>query len=200
MSTGFWSKAVVDVHFAGVTAELLAKQAEGVASRLLAGDPHGWFPSGQRLPTMRRVFAWTLEHLAERFGPDLSTWQWGRMHPMPLKHVLSSRGDLNALLDHGGLPAKGDMVTVCNTGSAPDFQATTGAGYRLIADLRTNGLLAVDVQSQSGQPGTPHYSDQLSAWNSGEYHLLTLDREEAARLSVQRLSLIPQRCQPSAGR
>src|SRR6187397_1142894 len=52
----FWSKAVADVQFQGPTAELLAKQCEGVASRLLADDPHGWFPAGERLKAIRRVF------------------------------------------------------------------------------------------------------------------------------------------------
>jgi penicillin amidase len=152
-----WSKAVADVHFAGATAELLAKQAEGIASRLLAADEHGWFPRGQRLPRIRRVFSDTLANLTQRLGPDMSAWLWGRLHRLPLRHVLSNRGDLGQLLDHVGLPVKGDMTTVCNTGSDPSWLATSGAGYRLIADLGTNCLLAVDAQSQSGHPGSAHY-------------------------------------------
>ena len=70
------------------------------------------------------------------------------------------------------------MTTVCNTGSDANWLATSGAGYRLIADLATNHLLAVDAQSQSGHPGSPHYSDQLAAWSSGKYHLLPLDRDD----------------------
>ena len=137
----FWSKAVADARFEGAAAELLAKQAEGVASRLLADDPHGWFAGGQRLPAIRRVFSETLAYLTQRFGPDISAWQWGRLHRLPLKHVLASRGDLAALLNHGDDAVRGDMTTVCNTGSDPDWLATTGAGYRLIADLATNQLL-----------------------------------------------------------
>ena len=161
----FWSKAVADARFEGITAELLAKQVEGVASRLLADDPHGWFgpvatggspvafaktKREPRVATIHRVFRDTLKYLTERFGPDMSSWNWGRVHRLPLKHVLSNRGDLDQLLNHGGGPVKGDMITVCNTGSGPDWLATTGAGYRLIADLSTNILLAVDAQSQSG--------------------------------------------------
>jgi penicillin G amidase len=186
-----WSKAVADEHFEGVTAELLAKQVEGVASRLLADDPHGWFPDGQRVPRIRRVFTDTLAYLTQRFGTDMSAWQWGRLHRLPLKHVLSNRGDLGQLLNHGGGPVKGDMNTVCNTGSGPGWLATSGAGYRLIADLATNCLLAVDAQSQSGHPGSPHYSDQFPAWNSGEYHMVPLNRADVSALAVQRLRLCP---------
>src|SRR5262249_10347358 len=152
-----------------------AKQVEGLASRLLADDPHGWFPPGQRESTLRRVFAETLTYLIQKFGPNMADWQWGRLHRLPLKHVLASRGDFGQLLNHGGSPVKGDMITVCNTGSGPDWLATSGATYRLIADLSTNGLWAVDSQSQSGHPGTPHYSDQLQAWATGEYRFLPLD-------------------------
>ena len=187
----FWSKAVADVHFEGTTAELLAKQVEGVASRLLVDDPHGWFPTGQRVPRLHRVFTDTLAYLTQRFGTDMSTWHWGRVHQMPLKHVLATRGDLGQLLNHGGGPVKGDMITVCNTGSGPDWLATSGAGYRLIADLSTSHLLAVDCQSHSGQPGTSHYSDQLAAWTTGEYHVLPLHREDVSKLAVQRLRIRP---------
>jgi len=113
------------------------------------------------------------------------------MHRLPLKHVLASRGDLGQLLDHGGGPVKGDMTTVCNTGDGPEWLAMTGAGYRLIADLGSDGLWAVDAQSQSSCPGTRHYADQLHAWSVGEYHNLPLDRAEASLIAVERLVLRP---------
>jgi penicillin amidase len=187
----FWSKAIAAVHFEGLSAEVLSKQVEGLTSRLLAADPHGWFAPGERERAIRRVFGETLAYLADRFGPNMSDWTWGRLHRLPLKHVLAARGDLGQLLNHGGGPVKGDMITVCNTGSGADWLATTGATYRLIADLATNGLWAVDSQSQSGHPGTRHYSDQLASWTNGDYHFLPLDPAEAAQLSTQRLVLTP---------
>jgi penicillin G amidase len=187
----FWSKAVADVRFEGATAELLAKQAEGIASRLLAEDRHGWFPDGERLPRIRRVFSDALAYLTQRFGPDMSAWQWGRLHRLPLRHVLSNRGDLGQLLDHGGGAVKGDMTTVCNTGSGPDWLATSGAVYRLIADLATDCLLAVDAQSQSGHVAAAHYSDQFAAWSAGEYHVLPLNRVAVSKIVVETLKLYP---------
>jgi penicillin amidase len=189
-----WSKAVADARFDGPTAELLAKQAEGLASRLLAGDPHDWFPPARREPVLRRAFIDALDDLSRRLGPDMVTWQWGRLHRLPLKHVLASRGDLGALLNHGGGPVKGDMTTVGNTGSGPDWLATTGATCRMIADLSRNTLWTVDSQSQSGNPGSPHYSDQLPTWSAGEFHDLVLDRSEISQVAVERLVLRPSSC------
>jgi acyl-homoserine lactone acylase PvdQ len=85
------------------------------------------------------------------------------------------------------------MVTVCNTGSAADFTAASGAGYRLIADISAAipTLLAIDGQSQSGHPGSPHYRDQFSDWNSGRYHEIPLNREPVNTTIRPTLQLTP---------
>jgi penicillin amidase len=188
----FWCKAVIGVRFSGTTAESLVKHVDGLASRLLAGDEHGWFPDGQRVATIRQVLTETLAYLGERLGPEVAAWHWGRLHTLPLKHFLSSRGDLGRILDYGGEPIKGDAYTVCNTGCGPDWQANLAGGYRLIADLATKSLLAVDASSQSGHPGSAQYSDQLSAWTSGDYHVVPLDKEEVSKLVVNRLRVSPE--------
>jgi len=185
-----WSKAVTDVYFNGPTSELLAKQAEGVASRLLESDPSNWFESRSREAAICDVFVQTLAYLRERLGDEMSQWTWGRLHRMPLKHVLSARGDLGQLLDHGGGPVKGDLVTVCNTSSGPDWNANSGAGYRLVADLSENGLWAIDGQSQSGNFGSPHYADQFEQWKAGQYHFIPLDPELVKQNVKQTLVLI----------
>ena len=98
-------------------------------------------------------------------------------------------------MDRGGVPVKGDGVTVCNTGYDPNYLAPMGANYRLIADLGSNppGVWAVDAQGQSGHPGSPHYGDQLAEWLDARYHYLPLDRREVAQATVSTLTLDPER-------
>jgi penicillin amidase len=188
-----WCKAVAAERFDGISAELMAQGVQSCASRLLAADPAGWFQKQDRQSRILETFAATLDELTNKLGPDIAAWHWGRLHRLPLRHVLSSRGDLGQLLDHGGEPVRGDMVTVCNTGSAADFTAVSGAGYRLIADFSAAipTLLAIDGQSQSGHPGSSHYRDQFSDWNSGRYHEIPLNREPAASMQ-QPLQLTPK--------
>ena len=52
-----------------------------------------------------------------------------------------------------------------------------GANFRMIADLSSPeaGFWAVDAQGQSGNPGSPHYGDQLAAWLEARYHYLALE-------------------------
>ena len=107
-----------------------------------------------------------------------------------MNHVLVARGDLAELLNYAGMGVRGDMQTVCNTGSGPDWTAATGAGYRMIADLSGAATLrTIDAPSQSGHPGSPHYKDQLDDWLAGEYHDLPLASGSIA--SDARLRLQP---------
>src|SRR5262249_55051943 len=110
----------------------------------------------------------------------INQWTWGKLHVLPLRHFLSGRGDLAQLLDHGGVPVKGTSPTICSTTSGPNFEIRQGASYRLLADLSSSPpvLQAVDSQSQSGHPGSPHYRDQLDVWVSGKYCEMGLQGEE----------------------
>jgi len=218
-----WAKTVAAARFEGDAAALLAGGCNGLAAALLAeGDevvaevarlratgpdlpgtlassatssaPASWFAPGRLEPAIRETMNTALDWLAERLGPDMSQWTWGRLHTIPLRHVLSGRGALAQLLDHGGLPVKGDATTVCNASLGSQYEARAGAGYRLIADLSTSpaGLWAIDGQSQSGHPGSPHYADQLSNWLQGRYHCLPLSAAEASASAVTSLVLEPQ--------
>ncbi|HWG44552.1 MAG TPA: penicillin acylase family protein [Gemmataceae bacterium] len=188
-----WTKAVVRQRFEGETAALLADNATGLAAHLLAEDVAGWFSPGLREQTILAALASALDWLTERLGDNMAEWHWGRIHTLPLRHFLSGRGDLGELLDHGGEAVKGDYTTVCNTWPNARFEARSGAGYRLLAELSEPpaGLWASDGQSQSGHPGSPHYRDQLTDWMEGRYHYLPLDREEWARTTKTILTLEP---------
>ncbi|MFN4259575.1 MAG: penicillin acylase family protein [Gemmataceae bacterium] len=189
-----WTKRVVQERFAGETAALLAGGAASLAASLLEKDDLGWFAPDRREPALRQAVLDALDDLAVRLGPDMTQWTWGRIHVLPLRHVLSGRGDLGQLLDQGGLPVQGDLTTVCNTGLGAQLEARIGGGYRLIVDLSSTppALWAIDGQSQSGHPASPHYRDQFQDWLEGRYHCLTLDRQIADEQEVERLTLEPR--------
>jgi len=137
------------------------------------------------------AFRHTIGALEARLGPDPTTWTWARVHGIALRHALSGRGELGSLLDRGGVPVRGSGVTVCNTGYDPNYMASIGANYRLIADLSTSppGLWAIDASGASGDPGSPHYGNQLPEWLAGRHHYLSLDRATVERESAARLTL-----------
>jgi penicillin amidase len=188
-----WMRKVIEERFVGSEVALLADSAPGLAAALLQDDRAGWFAPDRRPAAICDTFASTMEWLAERLGSDMVQWTWGRLHVLPLRHFLSGRGDLANLLDRGGVGVGGDFITVCNTGTGPAFEARSGAGYRLIADLATApaALGAMDGQSQSGHPGSPHYADQLPDWLAGDYHYITLQSSKQASQPEHSMLLQP---------
>ena len=98
------------------------------------------------------------------------------MHELLQRHFLSGRGDLGQLLDRSGLPVGGDGSTVCANQADENHRAYLGAGYRMVVDLAdpSCGLWGVEVGSNSGHPGSPHYDDQLRPWSEAQYHYLPL--------------------------
>ncbi len=190
-----WQKSVVKEHFHNeATASAISGASSGLASTLLAGDEAGWFCNTDRVEAIQKAMNDALAELEERLGSDMALWNWGRLHKINLQHVLSDRGDLGQLLDRGGLPVKGNGITVCNTGYDPNYLAPMGANYRLITDFSVEpaGLFAVDAQGISGHPGSTHYCDQLDEWTNARYHFIPLDQNEVKRLSKEQMVLQPR--------
>ncbi|REJ86503.1 MAG: penicillin acylase family protein [Planctomycetota bacterium] len=188
-----WSRAVAEERFDPKLAELMATGVEWSAGRLLSGDTAGWFTKNDRNETIAAAIQQSIAMLTDRSGPEPAAWRWGDLHTMSRRHVLSSRGDLAELLNTGGEPVPGDVMTVGNTGMGPDWSAATGAGFRMICDLSQSppALRMVDAQSQSGQPGSPHYDDQFQPWLTGDYQEISLDRETASQSTATHCTLRP---------
>ena len=182
-----WCQRVAAEQFDEQIQSFMQGTVSGVATRLLHDDPCQWFVSNDREYQIRSSFHQSLEQLNGQLGENINDWTWERLQVIAFAHVLAHRGDLAELLNQTAQPVNGDMMTVCNTGFG-----TTGAGYRLIHDLSSQPpqMLAVDCQSQSGQPGSPHYDDQFSTWAAGEHHVLYLDREQASLNRLHQLTLL----------
>jgi penicillin amidase len=171
-----WCKSVVRERLPVDQAALVASMSGGIGSRLLLGDPHGWFKQTERGRAIQATFRAALDDLTTRLGPDLERWTWGNLHRLQQKHFLSGRGDLGRLMDLSGLPVCGDGVTVCAGTFDAYYQSALGAGYRMVADLADPrcGLHSVEVAGASGQPHGPHYADQIEPWNAGQLYYLPL--------------------------
>jgi penicillin G amidase len=188
-----WCQAVSEARFEPPEVALVKGAIGGCAARLLRQDQHGWFGQVDRLQVIADCFQATIDELVESLSDVVADWHWGRLHTMPLRHVLASRGDLGILLNHGGAGVRGDMATICNSGSGDRWSAATGAGYRMLVDMSVTPpvLHAVDAQSQSGAPGSAHYSDQYASWLEGQHHTIPLDPAEAHQAAVCCLQIEP---------
>ncbi len=135
------------------------------------------------------------EKLAILEGPDPAKWQWGRIHTIEFRHSLDAAPGAKALLDLGPIARPGDNNTVNATAYLGEsFQQLAGASYREIMDLSDwDNSVGVNVPGQSGQPGSPHYSDLLPLWSEGRYFPLSYSRAAVEKQVVDNLILEPKK-------
>ncbi len=166
--------------------------------RMLTIPDSPWFDLGNgesRDDVLRIALRETVDYLQIRLGPDLADWTWGKLHQLTFAHVLGRVKPLDHFFNRGPFPVGGDGTTVSATYvslSDAAGQDIVGPPFRFIADLsdlsHSLGLLA---PGQSGQPGSPHYDDQLQAWFERGYHPMLFDRAEVEAGTTDRLVFIP---------
>jgi penicillin amidase len=202
-----WAQTVAAARFPRESADFVANWMNGFAGRMLTRDEIGWFASNEeRLATLVGAFREAVAELRTALGDRPRAWRWGALHAKGLHHPLSAVGDLGALLDQPARPAGGDIAVLNNVGFAGgrtpagdvgyarNWEGTSGAGYRLVADLGNpaGSAWTVTLEGQSAVPGSPNRSDQLDDFLAGRYHEIPLDRSRAEAAAVHRLTVAPR--------
>ena len=110
------------------------------------------------------------------------------MHYPQFHHSLSP-----IIKDLGPVGRSGDGESVGATGHYGDsFEQVSGASYREILDVQDwDRSVAVNVPGQSGEPGSPHYSDLLPLWSEGRYFPLRYSEGAVKEVVTDRLELQP---------
>ena len=136
------------------------------------------------------------EWLRRTLGADPAGWAWGRCHTMTFVHPLAaSFGPAFAEIANVGpraIPGSADSVR--NAAGAFDrgFQVVSGAEYRFLVDFAADvPAVATNTLGQSGQPGSPHFADQLEDWVVGRYHPLVMERDAVEREPTTRVRIEP---------
>jgi penicillin amidase len=150
-------------------------------------------PEVQRDLVLRESLQAAVERLSKLEGPDPAKWSWGQLHVVWFRHPLDRTPGAEAGLDLGPMSRPGDGYTVNATGyPGESFEQVSGASYREILDLSDwDHSLAINVPGQSGQPGSPHYSDLLPLWGEGKYFPLLYSRDAVEKEVTDRLVLEP---------
>jgi penicillin G amidase len=144
--------------------------------RWLAGDtwellggpvPAGW--RGARAERVREVLpgalaaAWSAA--VGYGGSDPALWRWGDVHKAVRTHPLAEAGPLP------GVPMGGDADTVQAAGYGwllgSPFNVTSLSVYRQVVDLADPVSASYVIPGgSSGDPGSPHFADQLAQWSA----------------------------------
>ena len=166
--------------------------------QILAGDTTlltlgGVDPSWELLArrSLQEAVAW----LRRELGDDPAGWKWGALHRLNVRHPLAGEHpELVERLNPPPLPLGGDSNTV-NVASYPrsaPFDTTGVPVHRLIIDLADfDNSLSADLFGQSGQPGSPHYFDQLQHWHDVAYHPMLWSWDRVLEQAEGTLTLEP---------
>ena len=129
-----------------------------------------------------------LAEITNRLGPNRGEWTWGRLHHIVFRHPLNVKA-----FDRGPVPRPGDGSTV-NATSGAAFLQTSGASYRQILDFSNwDNSVMTNVPGESGDPASRHYDDLITDWAAGNYHPMPYSRKAVEAVTVERISLQPNR-------
>jgi penicillin amidase len=112
-----------------------------------------------------------LDELADRFGPDPSSWRWGRVHAVEFPHALGGVNLLGARIFNRTVELGGAQETVAQVGWDPNqpFKAIWAPAWRMVADpIDPDRSRWQAFAGQSGHVGSAHYDDLQPRWRDGE--------------------------------
>lgn len=157
------------------------------------GSP-GWV--GDVRPLLLASLLRALRQLRESFGPDLSTWRWGRVHRINFHHLLARLPAVGRIWQPLSLPAAGDGFTVNQAESLPQIPpppVRVIASCRLLMDMGDwDGCLSALAGGQSEHPASRHYQDGLAEWRDGRYHPMLFTRKRVQDAAAHTLRLEPE--------
>lgn len=155
-------------------------------SPLMLGDFESWEAA------MERALLEAADALAERQGADPAGWRWAPDHQVVWAHNLGRDPELKPTFDLDPLPMSGDRNTVWNVSTPLGATGMHGVTYRQILDIGDlNAAQIVIPPGNSGQPGSPHYDDNLQRWMNVEYHPLFVEWTDIEANAESELQLTP---------
>ena len=142
-------------------------------------------------------FDQAIQTLIKQFGPDVSTWQWGKVHILEHNHPLGLKKPLNYFFNVGPFAATGGNETIANLGfnlnSQGRYPVSFGPAMRIIIDFADiENSLSVNPTGQSGVFLSDHYDDQAALFNTGKFRKQMMNRQEIQHLAKGTLILMPQ--------
>ncbi|MHA2254195.1 MAG: penicillin acylase family protein, partial [Candidatus Kariarchaeaceae archaeon] len=164
-------------------------------------NPSDWLFPGEtnsvvknRNMMLQRALSEALLELKEKFGSDMKEWQWGKVHILKFRHVLSSAHPALEILNRGPyeVPGSNDTVNALWRYAIDGYDCYGGVSYRQIIDLSDfSKSISIYAPGQSGHPLSDHYSDLIDPFLEGKYHPMLFARNDVEMNAKRTLNLVP---------
>lgn len=142
------------------------------------------------------AFKQGISELEERFGPDLSQWQWEKVITLEHPHALAKVPALAKIFNVGPFPVKGGNEVLNNmmfviSNSAQHMVKAGPAKRRVIDFSDLDHSYSVLPTGQSGNVLSPHYDDQAQLFVDGQFRLQMMNKAEIVETAKGKLALTP---------
>ena len=130
------------------------------------------------------------------FGPDSSKWNWGRVHTLEHQHPIGQLAALRSFFNVGPFPVEGSREVINNMAFPYDstgyYKVNSGPSTRRVIDFSDiEQSVSILPTGQSGNPFSPHYSDQAERYNRGEFRKMLMNGAEIKTISKSLLIFKP---------
>ncbi len=155
---------------------------------------------------IRKSFREAIEILTEKLSPDDANWQWGKVHTLTVRHLFGQKSNdgIAKFFNFETIPSIGTATTI-NNGEYyfrqpdPDGRALVnlehkvGPSSRRVIDLSNSNMFrSILPGGNSGEPASPHYSDQLPLWRKGELRDFITNPELFQSQTFMKSELLPK--------
>jgi len=141
------------------------------------------------------AFRAAVKEIEERCGKDINDWQWGRIHTIEYVHPLGLKKPMNLMFNLGPFPAPGEARTINRMKSnfgKHDYRVESVPSFRKLIDYGDlSRSLTILPSGNSGNVLSPHYSDQVNRYLSGQYRVINMSGERIEKEKSHEIIFLP---------
>ncbi|MEL6674596.1 MAG: penicillin acylase family protein [Bacteroidota bacterium] len=198
---------------AGIMADELGEEDFGTMLRthlfkrsfpyLFANERSVWWDDKNTEATENRgqiltaAFQRSVAALSQQLGDDPQAWQWQKVHTLEHGHALGAVEALKPWFNVGPFPVPGNTEVINNLqftlNKEGTYEVGGGPAKRRIIDFADwEHSWNCSPTGQSGNPMSPHYSDQAEMFAKGEFRLQKMKAEEIKTAESRKLVFSPK--------
>ncbi len=143
------------------------------------------------------AFSAAVADLYDRFGGNIKSWSWGKIHKIEYVHPVGRVKPMNLIFNIGPYPAPGEANVINMIMSAfgkQDYRAYLVPSTRRLIDYADlSKSYSIQPNGNSGNFMSSNYSDQVKMYLNGEYRILNFTDSQISANQKHILIIIPEK-------